>query len=133
MKCVVLNPPESPEAVKVASSLGLQGPSAPIGAQLLASGGGQDDAPTTTVYHANLVAGSNSSVVTAALQQPLLTSLNSAAALATMQASTEPNSLDLQAMQSMDWLFKKERFYLLVQFWQQVSPPETWAIFFYTH
>lgn len=117
---MVLDPPEKPEAVKVASSLGLQGPSAPIGAQLLASGGGSEDAPTT-VYHANLVAGSNSSVVTA-LQQPLITSLNSAAALASMQASTEPNSLDLQAMQSMDWLFKKERFYLLVQFWQQVSP-----------
>lgn len=26
-------------------------------------------------------------------------------------------------MQSMDWLFKKERIYLLAQFWQQVSPP----------
>uniref|UniRef100_A0A0C9QAT6 DNA-binding protein SATB n=1 Tax=Fopius arisanus TaxID=64838 RepID=A0A0C9QAT6_9HYME len=36
-----------------------------------------------------------------------------------MQASAETNSLDLQAMQSMDWLFKKERIYLLVQFWQQ--------------
>lgn len=30
--------------------------------------------------------------------------------------------MDLQAMQSMDWLFKKERIYLLAQFWQQVSP-----------
>ncbi|KAJ3618676.1 hypothetical protein MTP99_006647 [Tenebrio molitor] len=27
--------------------------------------------------------------------------------------------MDLQTVQSMDWLFKKERFYLLVQFWQQ--------------
>ncbi|XP_034952259.1 homeobox protein cut isoform X3 [Chelonus insularis] len=36
-----------------------------------------------------------------------------------MQASAEANSLDLQAMQSMDWLFKKERIYLLAQFWQQ--------------
>ncbi|CAG9861209.1 unnamed protein product [Phyllotreta striolata] len=27
--------------------------------------------------------------------------------------------MDLQAMQSMDWLFKKERIYLLAQFWQQ--------------
>jgi homeobox protein cut-like len=30
--------------------------------------------------------------------------------------------MDIQAMQSMDWLFKKERIYLLAQFWQQVSP-----------
>lgn len=29
--------------------------------------------------------------------------------------------MDLQAMQSMDWLFKKERIYLLAQFWQQVG------------
>lgn len=28
--------------------------------------------------------------------------------------------MDVQAMQSMDWLFKKERIYLLAQFWQQV-------------
>ncbi|XP_065336946.1 homeobox protein cut isoform X4 [Cloeon dipterum] len=28
-------------------------------------------------------------------------------------------SMDIQAMQSMDWLFKKERIYLLAQFWQQ--------------
>lgn len=27
----------------------------------------------------------------------------------------------LPAVQSMDWLFKKERIYLLAQFWQQVS------------
>ncbi|KAG8292619.1 hypothetical protein J6590_034812 [Homalodisca vitripennis] len=27
--------------------------------------------------------------------------------------------MDIQAMQSMDWLFKKERIYLLAQFWQQ--------------
>jgi hypothetical protein len=31
--------------------------------------------------------------------------------------------MDIQAMQSMDWLFKKERIYLLAQFWQQVSSP----------
>lgn len=119
--CLV--PAKKLEAVKVASSLGLQGPSAPIGAQLLASAGGTDDhaSATTTVYHANLVAGSNSSVTAALQQSPLLTSLNSAAALASMQASAEANSLDLQAMQSMDWLFKKERIYLLAQFWQQVS------------
>lgn len=30
------------------------------------------------------------------------------------------DNMDLQAMQSMDWLFKKERIYLLAQFWQQV-------------
>ncbi|XP_031330798.1 homeobox protein cut-like isoform X2 [Photinus pyralis] len=30
-----------------------------------------------------------------------------------------PADMDLQAMQSMDWLFKKERIYLLAQFWQQ--------------
>ncbi|KAI4481762.1 hypothetical protein M0804_009283 [Polistes exclamans] len=114
----VLGPAEKFEAVKVASSLGLQGPSAPIGAQLLATGGGSEDAPAATVYHANLVAGSNTSVVTAALQQPVLASLNSVA-LASMQASAEANSLDIQAMQSMDWLFKKERIYLLAQFWQQ--------------
>lgn len=28
--------------------------------------------------------------------------------------------MDLPAVQSMDWLFKKERIYLLAQFWQQV-------------
>lgn len=116
---IFFKPSKNIEAVKVASSLGLQGPSAPIGAQLLASGGTDDAATATTLYHANLVAGSNTSV-TAALQQPILNSLNSAAAIANMQASAETNSLDLQAMQSMDWLFKKERIYLLAQFWQQV-------------
>ncbi|XP_065201210.1 homeobox protein cut isoform X2 [Planococcus citri] len=29
------------------------------------------------------------------------------------------STMDIQAMQSMDWLFKKERIYLLAQFWQQ--------------
>ncbi|CAH4028067.1 unnamed protein product [Pieris brassicae] len=28
---------------------------------------------------------------------------------------------EVQAMHSMDWLFKKERIYLLAQFWQQVT------------
>lgn len=28
---------------------------------------------------------------------------------------------EVQAMHSMDWLFKKERIYLLAQFWQQVK------------
>lgn len=28
--------------------------------------------------------------------------------------------MELPAVQSMDWLFKKERIYLLAQFWQQV-------------
>lgn len=32
-----------------------------------------------------------------------------------------PADMDLQAMQSMDWLFKKEKIYMLAQFWQQVS------------
>ncbi|KAK9887305.1 hypothetical protein WA026_021615 [Henosepilachna vigintioctopunctata] len=32
-----------------------------------------------------------------------------------------PGEMDLQPIQSMDWLFKKERIYLLAQFWQQVS------------
>ncbi|KAL7307653.1 hypothetical protein TKK_0000337 [Trichogramma kaykai] len=36
-----------------------------------------------------------------------------------MQASAETSALDLQTMQSMEWLFKKERIYLLAQFWQQ--------------
>ncbi|KAI5722155.1 hypothetical protein M8J76_004471 [Diaphorina citri] len=27
--------------------------------------------------------------------------------------------MEIQEMQSMDWLFKKERIYLLAQFWQQ--------------
>jgi hypothetical protein len=35
------------------------------------------------------------------------------------------SNMDIQAMQSMDWLFKKERIYLLAQFWQQVSPAVT--------
>ncbi|XP_045469300.1 homeobox protein cut isoform X3 [Harmonia axyridis] len=35
-------------------------------------------------------------------------------------ASIPPSGeMDLQSMQSMDWLFKKERIYLLAQFWQQ--------------
>lgn len=112
----VLRPPEKLEAVKVASSLGLQGPSAPIGAQLLATGG-SEDAPTATVYHANLVAGSNTSVVTAALQQPILAGLNSAA-LASMQASAEANSRNIT---TMEWLYKKEPLFTLAHFWQQVS------------
>jgi len=33
--------------------------------------------------------------------------------------------MDVQAMQSMDWLFKKERIYLLAQFWQQVNNTKT--------
>ncbi|XP_076256402.1 homeobox protein, cut isoform X4 [Rhynchophorus ferrugineus] len=42
-----------------------------------------------------------------------------------MQPTTAANvppsggEMDLQAMQSMEWLFKKERIYLLAQFWQQ--------------
>ena len=126
------------EAAKVASSLGLQGPAAPIGAQLLqASGAAQASGPgpdagehaSPTVYHANLLAGSSGNVQAALHQQSeqaaLLSSLSgpaAAAALASMQASAEASSLDLQAMQSMELLFKKERIYLLAQFWQQVSP-----------
>lgn len=34
--------------------------------------------------------------------------------------AVEMSTMDIQAMQSMDWLFKKERIYLLAQFWQQV-------------
>ncbi|KAH0952809.1 hypothetical protein HN011_000407, partial [Eciton burchellii] len=90
------------------------GPSAPIGAQLLAAGG-SEDAPTATVYHANLVAGSNTSVVSAALQQPILASLNSAA-LASMQASAEANSRNIT---TMEWLYKKEPLFTLAHFWQQ--------------
>lgn len=115
-----MRPPEKLEAVKVASSLGLQGPSAPIGAQLLGTGG-SDDAPTATVYHANLVAGSNTSVVTAALQQPILAGLNSAA-LASMQASAEASSRNIA---TMEWLYKKEPLFTLAHFWQQVSAQHT--------
>lgn len=35
--------------------------------------------------------------------------------------TTVTADMDLPAVQSMDWLFKKERIYLLAQFWQQVS------------
>lgn len=35
--------------------------------------------------------------------------------------SCHMSTMDIQAMQSMDWLFKKERIYLLAQFWQQVG------------
>ena len=111
-------------AVKVASSLGLQGPAAPLGAHpLLAASGGQglqglqSAEHATTVYHANLLAGSSGNVQAQLLQA---VAGSSASALASMQAS-EASSLDLQAMQSMEWLFKKERIYLLAQFWQQVS------------
>lgn len=47
--------------------------------------------------------------------------------LVLMQPTTAANvppsggEMDLQTMQSMEWLFKKERIYLLAQFWQQVS------------
>lgn len=40
----------------------------------------------------------------------------------TLPQSTGAADMDsLPAVQSMDWLFKKERIYLLAQFWQQVS------------
>jgi len=39
-----------------------------------------------------------------------------------LRGPEELSKMDIQAMQSMDWLFKKERIYLLAQFWQQVSP-----------
>lgn len=41
-----------------------------------------------------------------------------------MQPTLPPAStddMDSLSVQSMDWLFKKERIYLLAQFWQQVS------------
>lgn len=37
------------------------------------------------------------------------------------QSNAGTQDMDLPAAQSMDWLFKKERIYLLAQFWQQVS------------
>lgn len=36
-------------------------------------------------------------------------------------ASKMPDLATLQNLQSMDWLLKKERIFLLAQFWQQVS------------
>lgn len=45
--------------------------------------------------------------------QPTLPPQNTGAADDTMDS--------IPAVQSMDWLFKKERIYLLAQFWQQVS------------
>lgn len=38
-------------------------------------------------------------------------------------AGTDSDDIDMDSLpvQSMDWLFKKERIYLLAQFWQQVS------------
>lgn len=49
--------------------------------------------------------------------------MQATAAVATVNPPPNPPlaEMDLQAMQSMDWLFKKERIYLLAQFWQQVS------------
>lgn len=47
-----------------------------------------------------------------------------------MQPTLPPAStddMDSLSVQSMDWLFKKERIYLLAQFWQQVSPK--WIFF----
>ena len=44
--------------------------------------------------------------------------------LSGMQPTLPPAStddMDSLPIQSMDWLFKKERIYLLAQFWQQVS------------
>lgn len=130
----------------MASSLGLQGPSAPIGAQLLASSASAASTSNLTnslincdddiipSYHGNLLTGVNNTIV--ATLQNSNNNINSGNSgncggkssnpagfkPGTMQASAaEANSLDLQAMQSMDWLFKKERIYLLAQFWQQVS------------
>lgn len=37
------------------------------------------------------------------------------------QTTTTGAADDMEAVQSMDWLFKKDRIYLLAQFWQQVS------------
>uniref|UniRef100_A0A182XP37 Uncharacterized protein n=1 Tax=Anopheles quadriannulatus TaxID=34691 RepID=A0A182XP37_ANOQN len=39
----------------------------------------------------------------------------------TIPQSTGGSDMDLPAVQPMDWLFKKERIYLLAQFWQQPS------------
>lgn len=39
----------------------------------------------------------------------------------TLPQQTGATDMELPAAQSMDWLFKKERIYLLAQFWQQVS------------
>lgn len=40
----------------------------------------------------------------------------------TLQSTGAADDMDsIPAVQSMDWLFKKERIYLLAQFWQQVS------------
>lgn len=39
----------------------------------------------------------------------------------TLPQSAGAADMDLPAVQSMDWLFKKERIYLLAQFWQQVN------------
>lgn len=38
----------------------------------------------------------------------------------TLPQSAGAADMDLPAVQSMDWLFKKERIFLLAQFWQQV-------------
>lgn len=42
----------------------------------------------------------------------------------TVPQSAGAADMDLPAVQSMDWLFKKERIYLLAQFWQQVIIPK---------
>ena len=52
------------------------------------------------------------------------------------RASEPPKINDLETFQSMDWFMKKERIFLLAQFWQQVSdivPPlvqKKWDTFF---
>lgn len=38
----------------------------------------------------------------------------------TLPQSTGAADMDLPSVQSVEWLFKKERMYLLAQFWQQV-------------
>lgn len=116
----------------MASSLGLQGPSAPIGAQLLASSASaasKNDHDNILPYHGNLLTGVNSTFVATLANNNSSSGNNNFKSVVnppgfkpnTMQASAaEANTLDLQAMQSMDWLFKKERIFLLAQFWQQV-------------
>lgn len=51
----------------------------------------------------------------------------------TLPQSTGAADMDLPAVQSMDWLFKKERIYLLAQFWQQVSTLKLFSSYFHPH
>ncbi|GJQ81253.1 hypothetical protein Trydic_g20472 [Trypoxylus dichotomus] len=69
----------------------------------------------------------SSGLASAKISTPLLEESSSHMQPSATASIPPPGEMDIQAMQSMDWLFKKERIYLLAQFWQQVPPRDPTA------